>query len=101
MAAGCVPVVIDKGGQRELVTHGETGFLWNTLDELQMYTRRLIDDDHLWRRMSAAARTRAERFAKPRFITEISTACGVPLRAGPSANDRLSVLSSHHAAAGR
>jgi glycosyltransferase involved in cell wall biosynthesis len=101
MAAGCVPVVIDKGGQRELVAHGETGFLWNTLDELQMYTRRLIDDDQLWQRMSAAARTRAERFARPRFITEVSRACGIPLRAEPSANDRLTVLSSHHAAAGR
>src|SRR5947209_11853264 len=56
MAAGCVPVVINKGGQREIVRHGETGFLWNTADELKTYTQRLIDDEALWCRMSAAAR---------------------------------------------
>ena len=101
MAAGCVPVVIDKGGQREIVAHGETGFLWNTIDELQMYTKRLMDDDHLWRRMSAAAQARAQRFAKPRFITEISKACGIPLRAGPPAGNRLTVVGSRIAAVER
>jgi hypothetical protein len=26
MAAGCVPIVINRGGQREIVEHGVTGF---------------------------------------------------------------------------
>jgi glycosyltransferase involved in cell wall biosynthesis len=38
MSAGCVPVVINKGGQRESVSHGENGFLWNTIDELIAYS---------------------------------------------------------------
>ncbi|MCX7840964.1 MAG: glycosyltransferase, partial [Anaerolineae bacterium] len=33
MASGCVPVVINKGGQSEIVQHGRNGFLWNTLPE--------------------------------------------------------------------
>jgi len=80
MAAGCVPVVINNGGQREIVVHGETGFLWNTLDELVMYTERLATDDALWRRMSAAARERSKMFARERFIARLSEACGVEAR---------------------
>jgi glycosyltransferase involved in cell wall biosynthesis len=77
MAAGCVPVVVNKGGQPEIVRHGETGFVWNTLDELQAYTQRLMQDDALWQRMSSAARLRAKSFARDRFIQQLSTACGV------------------------
>ena len=35
MASGCVPVVIGKGGQKEIVEHGKTGYLWQTLNELK------------------------------------------------------------------
>jgi glycosyltransferase involved in cell wall biosynthesis len=72
MAAGCVPVVIDKGGQREIVTHGESGFLWTSLAELKEYTLRLAHDGTLWHRMSAAARRRAARFARERFVDRFS-----------------------------
>lgn len=80
MAAGCVPVVIDKGGQREIVTHGKTGFLWNTLDELRAYTQRLMADPGLWQDMSAAARRRATLFTRARFVERLSHACRVPLQ---------------------
>jgi glycosyltransferase involved in cell wall biosynthesis len=82
MAAGCVPVVINKGGQREIVRHGETGFLWDTVDELQHYTVRLATDTALWRRMSEAARAHARQFSRERFIDRMSTICGVPRSAG-------------------
>jgi glycosyltransferase involved in cell wall biosynthesis len=45
MAAGCVPVVIDKAGQREIVRHGTDGYRWTTLDELEAWTRQLAGDD--------------------------------------------------------
>jgi glycosyltransferase involved in cell wall biosynthesis len=77
MAAGCVPVVINKGGQSEIVRHGETGFLWNTVDELSHYTKVLTDDRALWQRMSDAARQRARDFSRERFIQELSRACNV------------------------
>jgi len=77
MAAGCVPVVINKGGQPEIVSHGETGFVWNTIDELKRFTRTLIADDRLRERMSIAARERAQQFARDRFIDRLSSACGV------------------------
>jgi len=69
MAAGCVPVVINKGGQSEIVEHGVSGFLWQTLDELRDYTSRLVDDAPLRAKMSDAARKRAELFSKESFLT--------------------------------
>jgi glycosyltransferase involved in cell wall biosynthesis len=77
MAAGAVPVVINKGGQPEIVRHGQNGFVWNTLDELKRYTHLLAEDRSLWNRMSAAARQRAQDFGRPRFIEQLSAACGV------------------------
>ena len=37
----------------EIVEHGKTGFLWNTVDELKKYTQLLADDRSLWSAMSA------------------------------------------------
>jgi glycosyltransferase involved in cell wall biosynthesis len=77
MAAGCVPVVINKGGQPEIVEHGKSGFVWNTLDELKKFTQLLAADDALWIKMSAAARSRARMFAREHFIDRMSRYCGV------------------------
>jgi len=44
MDAGCVPIVVAKGGQKEIVQHGENGFLWHTLEELKSYTVKIMGD---------------------------------------------------------
>ena len=67
MSAGCVPVVIAKGGQREIVRHGRDGFLWNTLDELKEYTRLLAYDETRRAKMAAQAAKRAQEFSAARF----------------------------------
>jgi len=67
MAAGCVPVVINRGGQREIIEHGATGFLWDTVEELKEYTAALAQDHELRRRMSDAARERARFFSQEEF----------------------------------
>jgi glycosyltransferase involved in cell wall biosynthesis len=79
MAAGCVPVVINRGGQAEIVEHGVSGFVWNTLDELAAFTNTLASDEGLWQRMSAAARARAQQYSSDRFIERISRACNVAI----------------------
>lgn len=43
MSAGCIPVVIARAGQLEIVEHGETGFLFSDARELATLTRRLIE----------------------------------------------------------
>jgi L-malate glycosyltransferase len=75
MAAGCVPVVINRGGQSDIVRHGETGFLWNTVDELKWYTLQLARNPDLWMRLSVAARARAARFSRPRFVDRMTQVC--------------------------
>jgi glycosyltransferase involved in cell wall biosynthesis len=71
MAAGCVPVVIRKGGQPEIVEHGVSGFLWDTLDELEAYTLALMRDERLRARMGAAARARAREFSREAFCESV------------------------------
>jgi glycosyltransferase involved in cell wall biosynthesis len=68
MAAGCVPVVIHKGGQPEIVQHGVNGFLWHTVEDLKQYTRLLARDEAMRDRMAAAARERARCFSKDAYV---------------------------------
>ena len=42
MSARCLPIVINKGGQKEIVFHGESGYLWNTVDELIDVTLKMM-----------------------------------------------------------
>ncbi len=71
MAAGCVPVVIAKAGQLETVTHEQSGLLWHTLDELEVHTRRLIDDAALRERLSAGAMSRSRDFGMDVFAWRV------------------------------
>lgn len=93
MAAGCVPVVINKGGQPDIVEHGRSGFVWNTLDELKTYTRLLTDDESLWNEMSAAARRRAQDFNRARFVGQLSRVCAVPVAGLPDRAKQLAAFS--------
>ncbi len=68
MAAGCVPIVIDRGGSREIIQHGVNGFLWPNLEKLKHQTRTLARDGDLRTRMSEAARTRTADFDPKDFI---------------------------------
>lgn len=67
MAAGCVPVVIGKGGQPEIVQHGENGFLWQNLGELKKYTWELVRNEALRRRLSGRAMEDSRRFDRAHF----------------------------------
>ncbi len=67
MGAGIVPVVINAGGQKEIVTDGETGFLWNSLSEFKEKTLRLINDEKLLHEMSKKAFERSKDFSEDNF----------------------------------
>lgn len=66
MASGCVPIVINKGGQPEIVTE-EAGLKWNTLDELVNQTLKVISDPKLETRLRAGAIKRSKQFSKKEF----------------------------------
>lgn len=80
MAAGCVPVVLARGGQSEIVEHGVNGYLWNRLEELEQYTLALARDPVLWARMSEAARQRAQHFSKRAYEERLMAALAPLLR---------------------
>ena len=67
MAAGCVPVVIGKAGQLEVVRHGTDGYLWQTLGELETLTRQVIEHEELWTSMAVEAVKRSKAFSKEMF----------------------------------
>lgn len=72
MASGCVPVVINKGGQKEIVT-GKSGFLWNTVNELINYTLTIHLDDKLCRKLSKGAIERSRKFSTHKFHLKITS----------------------------
>jgi glycosyltransferase involved in cell wall biosynthesis len=67
MAAGCVPVVINRGGQPEIVRNNVDGFLWNTMEELKEYTSILAKDQSLWERLSESSIERSKEFSITKF----------------------------------
>lgn len=72
MAAGCVPVVIGKGGQPEIVRHGYNGFLWNTLRELKEFTWLLIREPGLRQRMADAALKECRHYDRRHFQARLA-----------------------------
>ena len=66
MAAGCVPVVHDSGGAREIVTNN-VGYKWDTVSEATRQITNLIEDDALRRKFSQAAVARSSLFRPEAF----------------------------------
>jgi glycosyltransferase involved in cell wall biosynthesis len=67
MATGCVPLVVNKGGQPEIVRNGVEGILWDTLQELLAGTATLMTDSALRAAWSAASMERSKKFSTRRF----------------------------------
>lgn len=72
MASGAVPIVINKGGQKELVEHGVNGFLWNELDALEERTLATVTGEFDVETMSERARETAMKFSPKNFFTQIN-----------------------------
>lgn len=69
-AAGAVPVVIDKGGQKEIVRENIDGLLFNTKTELFEKTLGLIKNDDRLSKLSTGAIKNSKRFSKENFLKE-------------------------------
>jgi glycosyltransferase involved in cell wall biosynthesis len=67
MAAGCVPVVINRGGQPEIVNHEVNGLLWDTAEQLKEQTRKVAADEIYRQKLASDAVTRAGVFSKQHF----------------------------------
>lgn len=72
MSAGAVPLCYDRGGPREIVRNGESGFLVRDVGELGMYTTLLAAHPRLRERMSASAQERAAAFSRQAFDEQLT-----------------------------
>jgi len=66
MAAGCVPVVNDSGGPREIVT-SDVGRRWKTLEEAVHQISALAKDEALRRKLSSAAASSSKQYGPEAF----------------------------------
>ncbi len=66
-----VPVVIEKGGQPEIVADSINGFLWETEEELIQRTKRLMIDERLREQMANLAHQKSRRFTVEKFCEEL------------------------------
>ena len=73
MGAGAVPVVINAGGQKEIVEDKKNGLLWDTLDELQEKTLLLTKNAKEMVRLSNNAKERAKDFSYEKFRDAVFT----------------------------
>ncbi len=71
MSAGCVPIVINSGGQPEIVTDGVDGLLWNNLDELHASVAKITSDEKLMVQLSCSAEEAGNRYTRARFNVHI------------------------------
>ena len=71
MQNGCLPIVFDGGGQREIVEHGVSGFRFASAGDLRQLTLRAIADAELRRTIGLAARTRGADFNRAVFSARV------------------------------
>lgn len=71
MSAGCVPVVINKGGQKEIITGGVNGFLWDTPEELIEKTIAVLQNPEKYQLMSKAARETIDKYSFDQFTKNL------------------------------
>jgi glycosyltransferase involved in cell wall biosynthesis len=65
-------VVVNLGGQREIVKEGINGFLWNTEEELEGKTASVIANLQSLKKISSQAVASVSRFSKEKFEEEIN-----------------------------
>lgn len=71
MSYGAVPIVINAGGQKEIVKHNDNGFLWNSIDELVEFTHKIAVDKDLFKRIAERAKETSKDFSKKRFDEDL------------------------------
>ncbi len=72
MASGCIPLVINKGGQKEIVTPG-TGFLCAEKEEIIAKTLHLISNPQESSQIAKQAIVRSQEFSTSKFYEKIKT----------------------------
>lgn len=70
MAYGVIPLVVNRGGLREIVQHGLSGYVWETVDELVQQAHHLTRNETS-AALSRAAYERSRHFSRARFAEKL------------------------------
>ncbi len=71
MAAGAIPIVQGKGGQKEIVEEGESGEWWFGQEELAAKTLAIVNDKRRMKHLAKNAILRSKLFSKEEFSKTI------------------------------
>ena len=71
MSARVIPLVVNCGGQKEIVSDNESGYLWSTIDELVERSIALMDNQSLLSNMQSKARERFKDFDREQFSRKL------------------------------
>lgn len=92
MSSGAVPIVINKGGQKELVEHGVNGFLWNEVDALEDKTLACITGDVDVETLGKNARESIARYSPATFFKTLSEMVGIEEKVPEHLSTEVSVI---------
>lgn len=67
MAAGCVPIIYNAGGHKEIIENNINGFLWNSTGDLYGYIKKVADNEKVRREISINARKDSQKFSYEKF----------------------------------
>ncbi|MEG5140301.1 MULTISPECIES: glycosyltransferase [unclassified Microcoleus] len=73
MQNSCAPIAFCGGGQPEIVEHGRSGFLFNTVEELCRYSHQLIVNPDLLAELQAGAQQRSQNFRLAPFEHKVKS----------------------------
>jgi glycosyltransferase involved in cell wall biosynthesis len=74
MAHGCIPILLNKGGYKETIEQGKSGFLFNSEKEAVEKLKILTNNEKIRKKMSRNAAQRAKKFSLERMQKEIDAA---------------------------
>lgn len=79
MSAGAVPIVINAGGQREIVINGTSGYVWDTTAVLESKTMEIMANDQVRIAFATNASKRAQSFGIDQFTKAITSLASNPV----------------------
>lgn len=71
MSAGCVPIVYNAGGPKEIIDGGKNGYLWNNQKELVSFTKKVIRTKGLYLEISKKAVNSSKKYGYEEFKREV------------------------------
>ena len=71
MSAGCVPVVYNAGGYKEIIDNGKNGFLWQNGKELIAITKQIVGQSGVLTEISKEAVLSSKKYGYEEFKREV------------------------------